>query len=98
MYVAKGIVSALVIGFILLVYALALPTLSFAYYSGFFFIAMVIFLATALVCMWISDEDEFRAAPLGVLTVILVLITITVAILGSPFRDSVTYYNQNSMF
>lgn len=94
MYVVKGIVSALAIGFILLVYALALPTLSLAYFSSFAFIAMVVLIVTALVCMWISDENEFRGIPLGVVTVILVLIAIGVAIAGSPFRDSVTYYNQ----
>lgn len=44
--------------------------------------------------MWISDEDEFRGTPLGIVTVIIVLTAIGVAIAGSPFRDSVTYYNQ----
>lgn len=94
MNVVKGIVSALAIGFILLVYALALPTLSLAYFGGFFFISMVVFIVTALICMWISDEDEFRGKPLGIVTIIILLITIAVATWGSPLRNSATIYNQ----
>lgn len=94
MNVVKSIVSVLAIGFILLVYTLALPTLSPAYIDGFLFIAFAILVLVALVCMWISKKYKFRAAPLGVVALILVAIMITVGILGSPFRDSVTYYNQ----
>ncbi len=87
----KTVISVLAVVLYALMYYIMLPPLSFAYFSGFVFIALGVILIAALVGWWITPEyDNYKFGLPLVAAIIFIAIFIIGGIGGSAIFTSST--------
>lgn len=94
--VSKATTSVLTIAALWLLYQLWLPTLSFAYFDGFFFISLCIVAVVCNITMWLSsikEDSSFWWAPV-IVAIILVVVCVIRGIAGSAIFNHTTMYQQ----
>lgn len=92
-YVGKCFGSLASALFVWLVYYLTLPTLSIAYFGGFFFFAFVALVIAVNIMMWASssDDDRWIWHPVAIVVVVAIVMAIGGLFIGS------TMFNHDEM-
>lgn len=100
MKIGRLITTILVSGLLFLLYQLFLPTLSIAHIDGVLFIAFCILVFSALIALWICDDDlyDYNFAIPGITFAILFVIIIVGLVAGSALFNSSTKYAQIGTF
>ena len=95
-YIGKSVTSVCSAIFVGLMYYLALPTLSLAYYGGFFFIALAVLIIVANICLWASnfDKEKILWQPVVVVAAVIFAFSIGGPFVGSSLFNAEKKYNQ----